>query len=46
MIDINVHIKIIYTDSLHIKLLRCFSNINFSHIYKNNLESRPDVDSN
>jgi len=46
LIAIDARIKIIYIDSSHIKVLRCFLNINFSHIYKNNLSLRLDVDSN
>jgi len=40
LIDIDTRIKIIYIDSSHIKLLRCFLNIKFLHIYKNNLSLR------
>jgi len=48
LIDIDARIKIIYMDSSHIKLLRCFLNIDSSHIYKNNLSLRLrlDVDNN
>jgi len=46
LIGIDVHIKIIYINSSHIKFLRCFLNIDSSHIYKNNLALRLDVDSN
>jgi len=46
LIDIDARIKIIYIDSLHIKLLRCFLNIDSSHIYKNNLALRSNVDRN
>jgi len=44
--DIDARIKFIYIDSSHIKLLRCFLNIDSSHIYKNNLESILDVNNN
>ena len=44
--DIDVRIKFIYIDSSYIKLLRCFLNIDSSNIYKNNLESSSDFDSN
>ena len=46
LIDIDARIKIFYIDSLHIKLLRCFLNIDSSHIHKNNLSLRLDVDNN
>jgi len=46
LIDIDARIKIIYIDSSHLKLLRCFLNIDSSHIYKNNLSLRSDVDIN
>jgi len=40
LIDIDARIKIIYIDSSHIKLLRCFLNIDSSNIYKNFLSVR------
>ena len=46
LIDIDAHIEIIYIDSSHIKLLRCFLNIDSSHVYKNNLSLRLGIDSN
>jgi len=46
LIDINARIKIICINLSHIKLLTCFLNIDSSHIYKNNLSLRLDVDSN
>jgi len=46
LIDIDARIKIIYIDSSHIKLLRCFLNIDSSHIYKNFISLRSNVDSN
>jgi len=46
LIDIDARIKIIYIDFSHIKLLICFLNIDSSHIYKNFLSLRSDVDSN
>jgi len=46
LIDIDARIKFIYIDSLHIKLLKCFLNIDFSHIYEKNLSLRLDVDNN
>jgi len=46
LIHIDARIKIIYIDSSHIKLLRCFLNNDSSHIYKNFLSVRSDDDSN
>jgi len=50
LIDIDIKnivcIKNIYINSSHIKLLRCLPNIDSSHIYKNFLSLRSDVDSN
>ena len=46
LIDIDVCIKIIYIDFSHIKLLKCLLNIDSSHIYKNFLSLRSDVDNN
>jgi len=46
LIDIDACIKIIYIDSSHIKLLRFLPNIDSSHIYKNFLSLRSDVDRN
>jgi len=41
LIDVDARIRIIYSDSLHIKLLRCFLNIDSSH-----KSLRLDVDRN
>jgi len=46
LIDIDARIRIIYIDSSHIKLVRCLLNIDSSHIYKNSLSLRSDIDSN
>jgi len=46
LIDIDARIKIIYIDSSHIKLLRCFLNIDSLYINKKNLSLRLDVDNN